>query len=802
MNSLSNTDADNSQSPASRIIAQRFTLTGRVQGVGFRPFVYRLAHRYKLQGWIKNLAGQVIIEVQGLRQNLIDFQGDLLHRAPQIAAPIMERIEAIGLFSATGFHIKASDTATDAQIHVPPDYFTCPDCLREMHAPDNRRYGYAFINCTQCGPRYTLIKSLPYDRQNTTMAEFDLCPQCREEYHNPLDRRFHAEPMACPKCGPQLLFHSTASELITADGDALHQCVTALRAGAIVAVKGIGGYHLMCDANRDDSVIRLRNSKPRPHKPLAVMFPQRSPDPLQAVRETAELSLLAEHLLLDSARPIVLVKQKSSSPLSIHIAPGLDEVGVFLPYSPLHTLILEEFDGPLVATSANFSGEPVLTDNTQVEQRLSRVAEGFLHHNRAIQRPADDSVYRIIANTPRPIRLGRGLSPLELQLPFYLDMPLLAVGGQMKNTVALAWGNRVVISPHIGDLNTPLGLQVFTQVINDLQSLYRIRSERIICDAHTGYTGTRWARRQGPPVCFVYHHHAHASAVAGEFPHEKRWLVFTWDGTGLGEDGTLWGGETLYGSPGLWQRVASQRAFHLPGGEKAGLEPWRSALALCWETPQLTETLTSQVMQKLWPAPQQKLDLLFSAWQHRRNTPQSSAVGRLFDAAAALTGICTHASFEGQGPMQLEAVAAQSTVSEALPLAFEKDMAGIWRSDWSALIPMLADESHSQAHRAACFHHSLAESLIQQCRQFKTTHGDFAVGLNGGVFQNKLLTERIILRLKEEGFRVYLPVRLPCSDGGLCFGQIVEAAQQLTGKSRCAHVTRGHTTRSHSTALV
>ena len=750
-------------------MAQRFTLTGRVQGVGFRPFVYRLATEHGLQGWVKNQSGQLIIQVQGSQRNLLDFQTNLLLKAPPISKPTIARIESIKPFTATSFSIIESDNQGGAPIHVPPDYFTCPDCLQEMRAPGNRRYQYPFTNCTQCGPRYTIIQSLPYDRQNTTMAEFNLCPQCREEYQDPLNRRFHAEPIACPQCGPQLQFFSAATGLIDNTAEALHQCISALRNGAIIAVKGVGGYHLMCDARRDDSVLRLRNCKPRPHKPLAVMFPHYAHDPLQAVREVADVTAVAEQWLLEPSRPIVLVNKKPNASLSEHVAPGLTQLGVFLPYSPLHALILDEFDAPLVATSANISGEPVMTDNDQVEQRLNHVADGYLHHNRAIERPADDSVYRIVAKAPRPLRLGRGISPLELQLPFHLSSPLLAVGGQMKNSIALAWDNRVVVSPHIGDLHTPRGLQVFTQVIADLQALYQAHADRIACDAHPGYASTRWARQQGLPVHTVLHHHAHASAIAGEYPEENHWLVFTWDGTGLGEDGTLWGGETLYGSPGQWQRIASQRPFYLPGGEKTGREPWRSALALCWETQQ-------SVQQQLTPKQPADLELLFNAWQRRINSPQSTAVGRLFDAAAALTGLCTNASFEGQGPMLLEAAATHSAARDFIALPFVQDTAGLWRSDWAPLIAMLADEHRSQAHRAACFHLSLAESIVRQCTHFKTRLGDFAVGLNGGVFQNKLLSEQVIHRLKEEGFRVYLPTQLPCNDGGLCYGQIIEAA--------------------------
>jgi hydrogenase maturation protein HypF len=414
-----------------------------------------------------------------------------------------------------------------------------------------------------------------------------------------------------------------------------------------------------------------------------------------------------------------------------------------------------------------------MSNNVQIEQRLGHVADAFLHHNRPIERPADDSVYRVIAGSTRPLRLGRGTAPREMQLPMRLEQPTLAVGGHMKNSIALAWDNRIVVSPHIGDLGTPRSQEVFSQVAGDLQKLYQVHAQRIICDAHPGYASTRWAHQQGLPVEPVYHHHAHASAVAGEYAakstHNKQWLVFAWDGVGLGEDGTLWGGETFYGKPGSWRRIASQKSFYLPGGDKAGREPWRSALALCWESG---EGIDKERLPE-------NTDILFKAWQRRMNSPQTSAVGRLFDAAAALSGVCTLASFEGQGPMQLEAIAAQSVVKRSIDLPLRQDRNGLWRSDWSVLVPMLLDEKLDVIDRAACFHYSMAQSIVQQCRLFIESYGDFSVGLCGGVFQNKLLAEHVIECLEAEGFRVYLPHTLPCNDGGLCYGQIIEAAHTV-----------------------
>lgn len=744
--------------------ARRWRLRGRVQGVGFRPFVFHLAQAHGLAGWVRNLAGEVEIHAQGEAQALTRFAEALIARAPPMAQPVLACQTHTALQTLTGFAILASEAGVPMQAHLPPDASVCDDCRRELADPRDRRYRYPFVNCTQCGPRYALIARLPYDRAHTAMAGFALCPACRAEYENPADRRFHAEPLACPACGPHLQYYSAATGNIEGSAPALEAAVTALRAGLIVAVKGVGGYHLLCDARHDIAIARLRRLKPRPHKPLAVMFPFSGDDGLQQLRAAAVVQPRDAELLLDAARPIVLLEKRAPFPLSGQLAPGLNEIGAFLPYSPLHYLLANDFGAALVATSGNISGEPVLTDNRDAQSRLATLADGFLHHDRPILRPADDSVYRPIAHRARPLRLGRGTAPLEMNLPFTRAQPLLAVGGHMKSTVALAWDRRMVVSPHIGDLGSLRSLEVFEQVIDDLQRLYQVRAEAIVCDAHPDYASSRYAQRSGLKWRRVFHHHAHASALAGEYPEVGRWLVFTWDGTGYGTDGTLWGGEALLGAPGAWQRTASFRPFHLPGGDKAAREPWRSALALCWEAG------------VEWPGHNIDTTLLYAAWHKRLNTPQSSAVGRLFDAAAALTGINTTSSFEGQGPMLLEAACQGEAQPIALPLARNRN--GIWETDWSPLLPPLLDERRTVGARAAQFHASLAYALLEQARQMRAEHGDFCVGLTGGVFQNRVLAELALHGLTQHGFDVRLPERIPCNDAGISVGQIVEVRGQ------------------------
>ncbi len=457
----------------------------------------------------------------------------------------------------------------------------------------------------------------------------------------------------------------------------------------------------------------------------------------------------------------MLVRQRAGQAPGAALAPGLAELGAFLPYSPLHHLLLDSFGKPVVATSGNVSGEPVITDNVDAERRLSGIADAFLHHDRPIVRPADDSVVRVIGGRARPIRLGRGIAPAELDLPFTLDRPMLATGGHMKNTLALAWDRRVVVSPHVGELDSPRSRDVFAQVAADLQRLYDVRAECIVSDLHPGYAGSRWAQRQSLPVIAVQHHAAHASALAAEHPDIERWLVFTWDGVGLGSDGTLWGGEALHGRPGQWRRSASFRPFTLGGGDRAGREPWRSAAALMWEAG------------KDWSPAIEGAALAFGAWRRRINTFETSAAGRLFDAAACLVLGHETASFEGQGPMELEQAARSASGGTALPL--ERDGAGVWRSDWAPLLPMLMCPGTGVAGKAGAFHDSMARTLVGQAMAVRESMPFEAVGLSGGVFQNRLLCERVLELLGAEGMDVRLHRDIPANDGGLSYGQVAEA---------------------------
>jgi hydrogenase maturation protein HypF len=739
-------------------IARRIVMTGRVQGVGYRPFVYRLAHELGLTGHVRNLRGDVEVIAAGPASRLDAFEHGLVERAPPLAQPKVRAVAPCDAPAGAAFEIAPSSAAEQPEVSVPPDFFACDECVAELADPADRRHAYPFINCTQCGPRYTLIEALPYDRPNTSMAGFPLCHACRREYEDPLDRRFHAEPVACPVCGPHLTFVAGGAA-VTGDAAAVAAAVDVLRDGRVLAVRGIGGYHLLCDARSEAAVRRLRERKRRPDKPLAVMFPQRGPDGLDAARQDLEIGPAEQQALGDPARAIVLVARRGDSRLAAAVAPGLAEVGALLPYSPLHHLLLAAFGGPVVATSGNVSGEPVLTDPREAEQRLAGVADAFLHHDRPIVRPADDSVLRIAAGRARPIRLGRGLAPLELEMPRELAEPVLAVGGHLKLTVALAWGRRVVVSPHVGDMGTRRSELVFEQVARDLQRLYDVRARRWLCDAHPGYTTTRWVQSLGEPFTAVLHHHAHASALVTEHALREPAIVFAWDGVGYGGDGTLWGGEAFVGRPGAWQRRASLRPFRLPGGDKAGRSPWRSAAALSWEAG--IECAVAV------PDP-----IVRSAWERGINSPQSSAAGRVFDALAAIVLGVAETSFEGQGPMWLEACARPVERFPRLPIG--ADAQGVLRIDWAPLLEMCGDGRLDPGERSGAAHASLADAICRVAESERERSGVVVAGLTGGVFQNRRLLELATAGLESRGFRVLLPERVPCNDGGLSYGQVAE----------------------------
>jgi hydrogenase maturation protein HypF len=525
--------------------------------------------------------------------------------------------------------------------------------------------------------------------------------------------------------------------------------------------KGIGGYHLLCDATREAAVARLRRAKRRPRKPFAVMVAMRPTGGEFALLRLAEIDVAEETALFDPARPIVLLRRRRDAPLAPAVAPGLGDIGLMLPYSPLHHLLLDAFGRPVVATSANISGEPVLTKAADVERRLARCCDGFLHHDRPIERPADDPVVRIIAGKPRPLRLGRGTAPLAMKVPYLSPEPVLACGGQFKTTVALAFDDRIVVSPHIGDMGNVRSMRVFEQVASGLQSLFGVGARHIVHDAHPDFTSTRWTSRQGLPSTAIQHHFAHASALAGEHGRTAPMLVFAWDGLGFGDDCTLWGGETLFGSPGRWRRGGTFRPFRLVGGDRLALEPWRSACSICWE------------IGIDWGRHRPEFADIRRVWEAGSGTHRTTAVGRLFDAAAALLGLAEAASYDGHAPALVESAAGALPDGSPLPVLGHGDIRII---DWAPLVPALLDAGTPAGERAAAFHAALAATILAEARHRRAVDGTISVGLTGGVFQNRRLTERAAVLLESDGFEILLHERVPSNDGGLSFGQAVEFA--------------------------
>jgi hydrogenase maturation protein HypF len=749
---------------------------GAVQGVGFRPFIYSLATDLGLHGWVLNSAQGVAIEVEGQRTEVEQFLLRVENEKPPRA--VIQSFEATWLEAAgyEDFEIRQSDDAGAKTVFVMPDIATCPECLREMFDPRDRRHLYPFINCTNCGPRFSIIKALPYDRSNTSMKKFALCSRCEAEYRDPRNRRFHAQPNACPDCGPQLQLWDESGRTLAKRHKALQLAAQALSDGRIVALKGIGGFQLLVDARNEAAVRRLRDRKHREEKPFALMYPS-----LEHVRADCTVSPLEERLLMAPEAPIVLLRRLDRRNLQIvpSVAPGNPAFGVMLPYSALHHLLLRELGFPLVATSGNLTGEPICIDELDAFERLRKIADMFLVHDRPILRPVDDSVARVLLGREQILRRARGYAPL----PVHVKKPLpavLAVGAQLKSSVALGIGNEVFISQHIGDLETEPAYNAFQQVAHDLPALYETEPEVVACDLHPEYLSTQFARDFGFPVTAVQHHYAHVLAVMAENELEAPVLGVAWDGTGLGLDGTIWGGEFLLVDEESFQRAAHLRTFRLPGGEAAIRQPRRCALGALFEV--FGEKLFLQPeaisLQHFTAA---ELSLLRQMLVRRVNAPVTSSAGRLFDAVASLAGLRQETSFEGQAAMELE-FAISPGVEEDYPFELAGDEPIV--IDWRSTLRAIADEAHGKESAgviAAKFHNTLAAIIVAVARRV----GEPRVVLTGGCFQNEYLTLRAVRALQAEGFHPAWHQRVPPNDGGIALGQVMAAARvhRPVGKS-------------------
>ena len=765
-------------------IAQRLKIVvrGAVQGVGFRPFIYKLATEIGLKGWVLNSSSGVFIEVEGPTEQLQSFVLRIESEKPPIA--FIQSLEStyLDLVDYQGFEIRESVDGEKTAIVV-PDIATCPDCRREIFDSHNRRYLYPFTNCTNCGPRFTIIESLPYDRPRTSMKKFEMCPRCQAEYDDPSNRRFHAQPNACPECGPQLQLVDREGKLLNQRHDALRSAAQYIRNGNIVAVKGLGGFHLMCDAASEDAVRMLRRRKNREAKPFALMYPS-----LEMIGRDCEVSEAEARLLRSPESPIVLLETKQGVDVRVapSIAPGNPYLGVMLPYTPLHILLMAELKFPVVATSGNLSDEPICIDEREALTRLFDVADVFLMHDRPIVRHVDDSIARIVMDRELVLRRARGFAPLPIQVENELP-PMLAVGAHQKNAIATSVGRQVFVSQHIGDLETVQANEAFESVIGSFRSLYSLEPGQIACDLHPNYVSSQYARQNSSHVSSVQHHHAHVLSCMAENAVTGTALGIAWDGSGYGTDGTIWGGEFLRvdsSRPNEFERVAHVRTFRLPGSETAVREPRRCAAGVLFEmfgTEAFEVGPTSQaarfglahsLLTPLDAFTPEERGIVRGMLERKLNSPVTSSAGRLFDAVASLIGLRQFARYEGQAAMELEFAASRDFSREFYTVNVEKN--GALNFDWARMvIEIMTDvaQKTQQSRIARKFHNTMVEAMVQ----IATSVGENKIVLSGGCFQNKLLTELAVTRLQREGFRVYWHQRIPPNDGGIALGQLMAA---------------------------
>ncbi|GAB6167440.1 carbamoyltransferase HypF [Thermostilla marina] len=773
-----------------------------MQGIGFRPFVYRLAHALGMGGWVRNESGRVTIEIEGPQESTEAFVERLKTERPAWARYERFEVSEVPTEGETRFAITASEASDRVLPGIPPDLAVCEKCLAEMADPDDRRYRYPFINCTECGPRWSIIEGVPYDRPLTSMRIFEMCDDCRREYESPLDRRFHAQPIACPRCGPQLALiepsdvapRFSLDRVCAKEEEALQRAARAVLEGKILALKGLGGYQLVCDATDEEAVLRLRERKRRPDKPFAVMVTAES------VPRYVEVPAAAREALHSGAAPIVLLKRRPTSQTPViaeAVAPDNPYLGVMVPYTPLHHLLLGLVERPVVCTSGNLSEEPMAIDDADALRRLGEIADVFLLHDRPIVRPVDDSVVMPDDRAPgiRMVRRARGYAPQPLVMPCRLPV-VLAVGGHLKNTTALSIEDRIVVSSHVGDLDNRPAVAVHRRVVDDLLRFFRRAPECIACDLHPDYASTRVAEdlaaRFGVPLVRVQHHEAHLAAVLAEAEHHDKALPplpvlgVSWDGTGYGRDGSVWGGEFFLFDGDTMRRAAHLRRFRLPGGDKAVREPRRSALGVFFEL----EGENAFAMPGV-EFSEDEARIFAQALSRRIASPLTSSMGRLFDTAAAVCGFRGKVGFEGRAAVFLEFAAERFLASvEHMPddVPFVEPCRFVGDDpitvDWEPLIRSLAEgirRGLSAEQAAFGFHAALADVVAQAAAHFDVP----TVALGGGCFLNRVLVDQIRRRLPDR--RVLVGRELPCGDGSIAVGQLWLAAREYRREAPVDH---------------
>jgi hydrogenase maturation protein HypF len=751
----------------------RARVEGTVQGVGFRPYVHRLAGELGLAGYVLNDAHGVLLEIEGGEEGVDEFLARLGPDAPRLALVERVTVSARAAVGDTEFVIRPSPRGESPDAPVTADSATCEDCLRELFDPGDRRFRYPFINCTNCGPRFTIVRGIPYDRPLTTMAGFEMCPRCRAEYEDPADRRFHAQPNACPECGPVLSLHDPAGRRVDAE-DVARAAAAALVEGRIVAVKGIGGFHLACRADDEFAVAELRSRKHREDKPFALMAPT-----LEAAASLIALGDAERALLSGPEHPIVLAPRLEDAAVAASVAPGAPELGVMLPYSPLHHLLVSEARTALVMTSGNVSDEPIAYEDDDARERLAGIADLMLFHDRPIETRTDDSVVRVPAGrAPMFLRRSRGYVPTSLRLPEPAARPILACGAELKNTFCVAKGRRVWVSHHVGDLQNYETLRSFTRGIEHFERLFAVRPAVVAHDLHPEYLSTKYALElPGVEPVGVQHHHAHLAAVLAEHGEPGPAVGAIFDGTGYGTDGTVWGGELLIGSLLDFRRAGALRAVRLPGGERAIREPWRMACAWLADAiggdPELPRALEAAVDPLAWGQ-------VGRLARSGTASPVTTSAGRLFDAVAAICGVRARVNYEGQAAIELEAACVPGG-HEGYPMPLVDEGGFLIIDPRETIRAVSGDIAAGVAIGtvASRFHAGLASATASACARLARSTGTELVVLSGGVFQNRRLLETAVGGLEQAGLRVLLPERLPPGDGGISFGQAAVAARRV-----------------------
>ncbi|WP_202875152.1 carbamoyltransferase HypF [Kribbella kalugense] len=745
-------------------VRSRVLVTGVVQGVGFRPFVYALARELGLSGEVGNTPAGVVAEVEGSDAAVAAFARRVLSDAPPLAVVSTVTEEYVSPVGGTEFVILDS-TGGPGRTLVAPDVATCADCLAEFADPSDRRYRHPFISCTNCGPRFTIITGLPYDRPATTMAGFPLCPDCAREYADPDDRRFHAQPIACPACGPRLQLVQPGLET-EYDEDALAVAHGLLVNGGILAVKGLGGFHLVCDAGDQAVVTTLRKRKDRGDKPFAVMAAD-----LDAARRIAWIDAAEEELLTGIQHPIVLLRRKAGAAVAEAVAPGNPDLGVMLPYTPIHQLLFDQ-PGPcvLVMTSGNLSGEPIVTDDDEALSRLVGLADAWLGHDRPIHVPCDDSVVRIVDKIELPVRRSRGYAPFPIDLPVPVR-PALAVGGDLKNTFCLGDGQYAWLSAHVGDMDDLATLEAFERAEQHLEELTGVRPEVLVTDKHPSYRSRQWAQLNaaGRPVIGVQHHHAHVASVMAEHRHQGDVIGFAFDGTGYGDDGAVWGGEVLLADYDGFERVAHLKYVPLPGGDAGVRNPCRMALSHLWAAGLAWDPRLPSVR----ACAKAELQLLWAQLERDIACAPTSSMGRLFDAVSSLAGVCHRAGYEAQAAIELEGLASEDRGAYEFAITGEEIdpapvLAGVVRDVLAGVEPGVV---------SARFHRALAEVMVTLAERVRAGRGLSTVALSGGVFVNRVLLSATTAALAAAGFTVLRHRRVPATDAGLALGQLAVAAR-------------------------